>query len=495
MSYPLVLELNTRCWLRRLSDESHGVVTLANVPEATFKEWVASGFTHLWLMGVWTTGALSRGVPLDCGEMRRKFDVLCPDWSEADVPGSPYAIAAYRVPNALGGEDGLARFKKRLNKAGINLMLDFVPNHMGLDHPWVSEKPDLFVGSSEPFDGAFCSQSSGGRRWIAHGKDPYFPPWRDVVQLDYRRRITRIAMLDVLKGIADKCDGVRCDMAMLQLNDIFAKTWGDIGVATDPILKEEFWSESIASVKKSRPQFMFLAESYWDTGARLQELGFDFTYHKTFLDKFVHAEHRVLPKYLSSVEPAELQHSAHFLENHDEPRINSSLETRMHKLAATLLLALPGMRMIYERQVEGAQLHIPVQFGRWPDEPLDSDTKGFYTRLLNTLMASPVGKGEWQILPLTGWPDNRSFEQMIVIQWCDASGKFTLVVCNMDAVPAQCLVRPDFGSGAGKPKVWEMKDLVGHENYIRDQSQMEKQGLYLSVEAYACHIFDFTQVN
>ncbi len=61
---------------------------------------------------------------------------------------------------------------------------------------------------------------------LAHGRDPYFPPWPDVVQLDAFSPVMRAATADVLGGIAGQCDGIRCDMAMLMINRIFGTTWG-----------------------------------------------------------------------------------------------------------------------------------------------------------------------------------------------------------------------------------------------------------------------------
>src|SRR5205823_1016840 len=153
------------------------------------------------------------------------YHEVVPDWTEADIAGSPYAIGDYEVPAALGGEAGLQFFRQTLQARGLKLLLDFVPNHLGLDHPWVNERPELFVQSPAAIPDAFQQQTPGGTRWLAHGKDPYFPGWTDTVQLDYRRADTRAAMAELLLKIADRCDGVRCDMAMLVLNDIFNKTW------------------------------------------------------------------------------------------------------------------------------------------------------------------------------------------------------------------------------------------------------------------------------
>ena len=183
MSHPLLYEVNTRCWLRSLSERSGTAVTLANVPDSEFAAWRRLGFTHLWLMGVWTTGPRARAEALKPPELRRAYDEVLPGWQESDVAGSPYAIGDYEVPLALGGEAGLAGFRQRLHEDGLKLLLDFVPNHVGLDHVWVREQPELFVECSGAAQGTFAQETRAGVRWLAHGRDPYFAPWTDTVQI------------------------------------------------------------------------------------------------------------------------------------------------------------------------------------------------------------------------------------------------------------------------------------------------------------------------
>src|SRR5437762_13966356 len=106
MNHPLLYEVNTRCWLQALAQKHGCPLTLANVPEEEFTAWERLGFTHIWLMGVWTTGPRARAEALKHPELRRVYDEVLPNWTEADVAGSPYAIADYQVPEALGGETG-----------------------------------------------------------------------------------------------------------------------------------------------------------------------------------------------------------------------------------------------------------------------------------------------------------------------------------------------------------------------------------------------------
>ena len=119
MNHPLLYEINTRCWLRELTQQHGAPITLANVPEAEFARWRRLGFTHIWLMGVWTTGARARARALEHPQLRAAFDTILPGWHDEDVGGSPYAIADYQVPHALGGEAGLKKFrlKKKQNSS------------------------------------------------------------------------------------------------------------------------------------------------------------------------------------------------------------------------------------------------------------------------------------------------------------------------------------------------------------------------------------------
>src|SRR5262249_5191756 len=153
-------------------------------------------------------------------QWRREFEETLSDLKEEDIAGSGFAITGYTVHQNLGGDAALARLRERLQKRRLKLMLDFVPNHTGLDHPWVESNPEYYIRGNErdiaaaPANYGWAKRNAGDLL-LAHGRDPYFPGWPDTFQLNYRTPETQDAMIKELVKIAGQCDGVRCDMAML----------------------------------------------------------------------------------------------------------------------------------------------------------------------------------------------------------------------------------------------------------------------------------------
>ena len=494
MPYPLLYEVNTRCWLRALSEKRGAAITLANVPNSELAGWQKLGFTHVWLMGVWTTGPRSRAEALKHPELRRAYDQVLPGWQDADVAGSPYAISDYQVPPALGGEAGLAKFRERLHEQGMRLLLDYVPNHVGLDHSWVRERPDLFVQSPGEVPGTFAQQTRAGVRWLAYGRDPYFAPWTDAVQVDYRLPVARTTMTHLLQSIARRCDGVRCDMAMLVLNDVFAKTWESFPIANHQPPAAEFWATVIPTVKETHPGFQFLAEGYWGLEARLQALGFDYTYDKPLYDRLVSRDAAGVQNHLLGMSEGAVAASAHFLENHDEPRIASILSSAEHRAAALLILGLPGMRFLYDGQLSGARLKVPVQLARRSEEPSQAEVANIYEQLLMTLPRTAVGQGKGQLSKLrAAWAGNLTAQNFIVVQWQKQAPEFDLVAVNLAPHRSQCYALLSLEHLASHN--WAMKDLLGQERYERSGDDLQIQGLYLDLPAHGAQLFHFEPIN
>jgi len=225
----------------------------------------------------------------DWPRLRAHFDSILPGWTDEDVTGSPYSLASYTPEPLIGTWADIDNARGELHSRGMMLVLDFVPNHTAPDHPWVFEHPEYYIQGSEldfkQNPTAFIPVQKGEQTlYIARGKDPYFPPWPDTVQLSYFSREARSALIGELKKVANHCDGVRCDMAMLVLNDIFDKTWGWTR-KEDIHGLPEFWEE----VRRELPGFLLIAEVYWNTEWRLQQLGFDYVYDKRLYDRLLMA--------------------------------------------------------------------------------------------------------------------------------------------------------------------------------------------------------------
>ncbi|RFC45961.1 MAG: catalytic domain [Verrucomicrobia bacterium] len=494
MTHPLLYEVNARQWLARLSENHGAALSLHQVPDSELEVLQKIGVTHLWLMGVWPTGEKSRAQALTHPDLRKAYSEALPDWTDADVLGSPYAVADLRVAESLGGDAGLAVFRAKLASFKIKLILDFVPNHLGLDHEWVSKRPELFVGAPSPFQDSFPSETSSHPRFIAHGKDPYFPGWTDTVQLEYRRVETREAMASLVLSLTKKCDGVRCDMAMLLLSEIFERTWAHVPF-DGPCATGEFWQQAITSAKQARPDFLFLAEAYWGLEGRLCDLGFDYAYDKSLYDFIVHDHPFNIQPHLLGLANHNANR-AHFLENHDEPRISTEVPLDLHRAAVVLALGLPGMRFLHDGQLEGVRRFARVQLARSAKEPIDTAIQSMYGPLLAAFSKSAVGQGEGRILsPFAAWENNHSFRFFTIVLWRkpDSETHFDLVVVNMAQHPSQCRVH--FNPTGLSGKTWQLTDRIGTEVWTRDGRELAESGLFLDLPPRGAQLFALAPVS
>ena len=483
--YPTVYEINTWVWLAELGRAAGRPLTLGDVPQGELERLAGCGFDALWLMGVWerSPGArrISRTLPGLLAEYRRTL----PDFAEADVVGSPYAIRGYRVDPALGGDEGLARLRARLREAGLRLILDFVPNHMAIDHPWLIEHPGRLVrGDDESLarEPQNYFRAAGGA--FAHGRDPYFDGWSDTVQLDYRRAETREAMTQELLSVAAQCDGARCDMAMLVTHDIFRRTWG--GEFDAP--GAEFWPAACGRVKAAHPGFLLMAEVYWELEYEMQRQGFDFAYDKRLYDRLLADDADGVRAHLR----ADLSYQGRlvrFVENHDERRAQEAFGPARAPAAAALTLTLPGLRLLHEGQMEGRRAKLSVHLGRRPEEPADAGVAAHHRRLLAALARPVMHDGEWrQVEPRAAWDSNPSHGHFVAGRWA-LGDELRLVAANLSPARAQCYLPLERPALAGRR--WLLRDLLSDARYERDGDALLAPGLYLDVPAYGHHLFEF----
>jgi glycosidase len=486
--YPTVYEINTWAWLTDLSRQAEGRLTLADVPQAELERIASYGFDGVWLMGVWQRSPGARRVALTYPGWQEAYRHALPDLTADDVVGSPYAIRGYDVDPSLGGDDGLASLRARLQDLGLRLILDFVPNHMALDHSWLGTHRQRLVQSSpdrlaqEPAN-YFQAEVDGQACIFAHGRDPYFDGWPDTVQIDHRLPDTRRAMSDLLLSIAGRCDGVRCDMAMLLTRDVFLQTWGG---SFDPAAAE-FWPAAITDLKALHPRFLTMAEVYWDMEWVMQQQGFDYTYDKRLYDRLLHGDASSVHAHLTAGMDYQ-QHLARFIENHDERRATEAFGVERSKAAAVLALTLPGLRLIHEGQLEGRQVKLPVHLGRRrPEGPVEG-LEPFYRRLLAALSHPVFHDGAWKLLE-TGpkSPGDPGYQRAVGHQWILGEER-RIVAVNLSEQPAQFFLPVDMPKLADGD--CQLRDLLSDEEYTRSGGEMLGRGLYVDLMGFGAHIFE-----
>lgn len=483
---PIIYEINTWVWLDEFSRKYGRPVHLGTVPEETWDAFASLGVDALWLMGVWERSPRGVRIARASRNLQREYEAALPDFSPADVVGSPYSVHRYEVDERLGGAAGLRLARERLAARGIGLVLDFVPNHVATDHGWVKEHPEYFVqGKGEDLvrepDGFFVSEG----RIMACGRDPFFPPWTDTAQLNAFHPGVRRAALETVLKIAGQCDGVRCDMAMLVTHGVFERTWRQrAGEAPE----DEFWETLIETVRETYPGFVFVAEAYWDLEWELQQQGFDFCYDKRLYDRLIHGDAEALRLHLQG-DMHYQERLIRFLENHDEPRAASILGPEKNRAASVIAATLPGAKLFHEGQFEGRKIKSPVQLGRRAREPVDRELCAFYGKLLTLVRRLSLREGEWLLCETRGWPDNASHRNLVA--WCwRRQGEETLLVVNFSGVRSQGRVRLPWEELRGRR--WVLTDVLNEVEYERDGGEMLDPGLFVDLKAYGYHGFRFS---
>jgi glycosidase len=503
--YPALYEVNTRVLLDALGRQAGGRATFDDVPDDWLDELAAAGFEWVWLVGVWQTGEAGRQVSRRHPEWRPEFERTLPDLTDDDICGSGFAIVGYSVQEALGGEEALARLRARMHRRGLLLMLDFVANHTALDHPWVGRRPDYYLSGTaedrdrQPQDWVALTDKSAvsagggpavpaaaretgvatGPLILAHGRDPDFPGWPDTLQLDYSNPALVQAMTAELLGVAEKCDGVRCDMSMLLLPEVFERTWGRRSL--------DFWPTAIDAVRSRRSEFVFMAEVYWDFEWQVQEQGFDYTYDKRLYDRLRDGSAIAVRDHLQA-DVRFQEHLVRFLENHDEPRAAAVFSPPMHQAAAVIAYLTPGMRFFQQGQLEGYRVRVSPHLCRAPEEETDPALDDFYGRLLACIQVSAARFGAWNLLGCReAWDHNSTWQSFVCSGWAHPAHGVLLVTVNYAPHSSQCYLQLPYPHLAGS-RLW-LRDLMSPAEYLRHADTVLTEGLYLDLPAWGYHVF------
>jgi hypothetical protein len=325
-------------------------------------------------------------------------------------------------------------------------------------------------------------------------------------------------------------------MAMLLLNDVFDRTWGERAGLRPPT---EYWREVVDAVKASHPAFLFMAEVYWDREWTMQQQGFDYAYDKRLYDRLREGHARPVreqvPGFCFMAEVYwdlewELQQqgfdytydkrlydrlremhtgpvrdhfragldfqykSARFLENHDEPRAAATFPPEVHEAAAIVTFLSPGLRFFHQGQFEGRTKRISPHLVRAPEEPVDQRLVQFYDRLLVVLHESVARDGRWQLHECSpAWDGNWTSDCFLAYSWTGKDGAKCLVVVNYSGYQSQCFVAIPWPELEGH--YWQLRDRMGTAFFERSGADLAAEGLYLDMSAWAYHVFDMHMVK
>ncbi|HEX3764911.1 MAG TPA: alpha-amylase family glycosyl hydrolase [Kofleriaceae bacterium] len=485
--HPVVHEIFTWAWLTELGARRGRELTLGDVPAEVWDDVARPGIDAVWLMGVWQRSPLGAEIARTNPSLRAAHVAALPGYSDADVVGSAYCIRDYVVDPRLGGEDGLARARAALARRGVRLVLDLVPNHMAPDHRWTREHAEYFIqGSSDDLARDPHAFLQAGDRVLACGRDPYFPAWPEVLQLDAFHPGLRAAMVELVGGLARRCDAVRCDMAMLLLDDVFTRTWGNRATNGPRAGGRDYWPTIIDATKAARPDFQFWAEAYWDLEPVLLQHGFDACYDKRLYDRVVHGgavDVAAVRAHLGA-DIAFQRRTIRFVENHDEPRAAAVLSPAAHRAALATVFTLPGIALLHEGEADGRRVRVPVTLGRRPAEEPDLELRVFVGRLLAAL-ADGLRRGLWSMLPVRGWPDNPSAERLLAWSWEDGDRRH-LVAVNLSEARADGRIQLRWTDLERRTAVFQ--DLLTGQRFERDGSALAREGFYVALEAHGTHV-------
>ena len=261
---------------------------------------------------------------------------LMPVYPRGETMHSPYAsMNFYDVNPAYGTVGDLRAFVAAAHEYGMKVWLDWVPNHVAVENPWVKEHPEYFTKDAK------------GQMIHPHG-------WGDVYELNYQDEGLVSQMNDALKFWVDSCgvDGFRCDYV------------------SSPTIPVAYWQHIIAELKSgSGKTIEFLSETDITNkeNIRIDSCGFDYDYAWDFQEDLVRkfgAEgtsadslRNIVDKFLTASQQIKNRRMV-YLTNHDQ-NYNDGGHTLKdfygdnRYLLTVLQFTLYGMPLIYQGQEIG----------------------------------------------------------------------------------------------------------------------------------------------
>jgi hypothetical protein len=408
----VLIARNAYVWLDQLSKTYQRSLTrLDQVPDEELETLARWGITGLWLIGLWERSQASARIKQLMGN--------------PDALASAYSLSSYSIAADLGGEEAYQNLRDRAARYGIRLASDMVPNHMGIDSPWVVENPDRFLSlsyrpfPSYTFDGPDLSSDdrvgiyledhyysrtdasvvfkrvdkhSGDTRYIYHGNDGTSMPWNDTAQLNYLNPEVREAVIQTILDVARKFPIIRFDAAMTLAKRHYHRLWfpepgtgGDIPTRSDHgMTKEEFdrampvefWREVVDRAAVEAPDTLLLAEAFWlMEGYFVRTLGMHRVYNSAFMNLLRNEDngkYRTVMKNTLEFDPEILKRFVNFMNNPDERTAADQFGKGDKYFGICMMMStLPGLPMFGHGQVQGFTEKYGMEFRRanWDEVP------------------------------------------------------------------------------------------------------------------------------
>ncbi|MBD0833424.1 alpha-amylase family glycosyl hydrolase [Aestuariibaculum sediminum] len=285
------------------------------------------GVKIIWLMPIFPISETNRKAT--GGDFAYKIE---DEAERAKMLGSYYAVSDYtKINPEFGTIEDFRKLVKTAHDNGIYVILDWVPNHTGWDHVWITDHPDYYT-QNEKGEIVDPTNPETGESW----------GWGDVADLNYDNPEMRREMIeDMSYWVADEgVDGFRCDVAS--------------NVPTD------FWEQAIPQLRVQKDIFM-LAEA-WQPELLEGDL-FDMAYTwegHHIMNEIAQGKKNVsdLKHYLEAnkTKYASDDILMNFVTNHDENSWNGTVKERMgdaSEIMTALSYMLPGMPLIYSGQEYG----------------------------------------------------------------------------------------------------------------------------------------------
>ena len=401
----VLLAKSTYVWLEQLSKKyGRHIHRLEQIPDEELRLLAERGITGLWLIGLWERSIASRTIKRLRGH--------------GDAVASAYSLKDYQIAEDLGGGSGYANLRDRAARFGIRLASDMVPNHMGIDSPWVIEHPEWFIYRWDPpfpaysFTGPDLSPDprveikiedhyydqtdaavafrlrnhrDGTTRYVYHGNDGTSFAWNDTAQLNYLKAEVREHVIQTILHVARQFPIIRFDAAMVLARRHIQRLWFPLPGAGgsipsraenamsqeefDALMPNEFWREVVDRVAAEVPGTLLLAEAFWLLeGYFVRTLGMHRVYNSAFMNMLRDEENAKYRSYLKKTiefDPDIMKRYVNFMSNPDErTAIDQFGDGDKYFGVCTMLATLPGLPMFGHGQIEGFTERYGMEFKR-----------------------------------------------------------------------------------------------------------------------------------